>query len=256
MDSAAPPLASPSSLVEHDAGDVEVLIERLGGTDGVLTGHGVDHEQDLVGLDGFLDGLQLVHERFVDVQAARRIEEDHVVAVPDGVGNGGLGNIDRVRLAHLKDGDTELRAYDLQLLDGGRTVNVTGGEQRTFLLLLFEKPGELCAVGGLARALQADQHNDRGRLGGELQLLVFAAHQIGQLFVDDLDDHLCGRQTLENVRADAALGGFFDEVLDDLVVDVGLQQGETDLAHGFLDVGLGQTALAAQLFECVRELFG
>ena len=242
-------------LGEHDAGNVEVLVERLGGADGVLTGHGVDHEQDLIGLHSRFDGLQLVHERFINVQAACRIEEDHVVAVPDGVGDGGLCNVDRVRLTHLKDGDIELRAYDLQLLDGGRTVNVTGGEQRV-LVLLFEKPGELCTVGGLARALQADQHNDRGRLGGELQLLVFAAHQIGQLFVDDLDDHLCGRQTLENVRADAALGGFFDEVLDDLVVDVSLQQGKTDLAHGFLDVGLGQTALAAQLFECVRELFG
>ena len=242
-------------LGEHDAGDVEVFVEGLGGADGVLAGHGVDDEQDLVGLDGLFDGLELVHEGLIDMQAAGRIEEDHVVAVPDGVGNGGLGDIDRVRLPHLEDRDSQLFADDLQLLDRGRAVDIAGGEQRIFGLF-FEKPGELGAVGGLARALQADEHDDGGRLRGDLKLLVFAAHEGGQLFVDDLDDHLRGREALEHVSADAALGGLFDEVLDDLVIDVGLEQRQTDLAHGFLDVGLGQAALAAQLFERVRELFG
>ena len=242
-------------LGEHDAGDVQILVEGLCRADGVLTGHCVDHEQNFVRVDRGLDGLELVHERLVNVQTACGVEEDHVVAVPHGVSDGCLCDIDRVCLAHFENGNAELSADDLQLLDGGGAVNVAGREQRIFVLL-FEQAREFCAVGRFARALQADQHHDGRRLGSDLDLLVLAAHERGQLFVDDLDDHLRGREAFEHVRADAALGRLFDEVLDDLVVDVGLEQRQTDLAHGFLDVGLRQAALAAQLFERVRELFG
>ena len=122
-------------LGEHDAGDVQILVEGLGCADGILTGHCVDHEQNFIGIDCGLDGLELVHERFVDVQTACGVEEDHVVAVPYGVGDGGFCNVDRVRLAHFKNGNAELSADDLQLLDGGGTINVAGCEQRIFVLL-------------------------------------------------------------------------------------------------------------------------
>ena len=208
-------------LGEDDAVDVEVFVERLRGVDRVLTGHRVDDEQDLIRLDLGLDGLQLVHERLVDVQTARRVEENHVVAVPDGVGDGGFRNVDRVRLPHLEDGDAELSADDLKLLNGRRTVDVAGDKQRIFILL-FEQARKLRAVRRFTGALQADEHHDRGRLRRHVDLLVFAAHQGGKLFVDDLDNHLRGRQALEHVRANGALGGLFDEVLDDLIADVGL----------------------------------
>ncbi len=42
---------------------------------------------------------------------------------------------------------------------------------------------------------------------------------------------------------------------DHLIADVRLQQGQADLPHSLLDVGLGETALAPQLFECGGELF-
>ncbi len=46
------------------------------------------------------------------------------------------------------------------------------------------------------------------------------------------------------------------EVLGDLVVDVGFQQGHPHLAHGGFDVGLGQLAVAAQLFEHTGKAVG
>ena len=155
------------------------------------------------------------------MQAACSVQKHHIVSVPDGVRDRGLRDINGVRLSHLKDGNIELRAHDLQLLDGRRTVNVAGDEQRIFVLL-FEKARELCAVGRFARALKTDQHHDRGRLGGHVDLLVVASHERRELFVHDLHDHLCRRQALEHIRADRALGGFLDKVLDDLVADVGL----------------------------------
>ena len=69
------------------------------------------------------------------MQTACGVEEDHVVAVPHGVGDGGFCNVDRVRLAHFENGNAELSADDLQLLDGGGAVNVAGCKQRIFVLL-------------------------------------------------------------------------------------------------------------------------
>ena len=241
-------------LGEHHAVDVQPLVEGAGRVHRVLAGHGVHHQQDLVRLDLGLDGLQLVHEGLIHVQAAGCVEEDHVVAVLDGVLDALLGNLHGVDLAHLEDRDVQLAAHDLELFDGSGPVDVAGHEQRPLALLLFEQAGELGAVGGLAGALQADEHHDRRGAGRHLDALVVAAHELGELLVDDLDDHLGGVQAFEHVVADAALGHALDKFLDDLVADVRLQQRQADLAHGLLDVGLGQAALAAQTLEYVIQL--
>ena len=52
-----------------------------------------------------------------------------------GVSDGCLCDLDRVRLAHFENGNAELSADDLQLLDGGGTVDVAGDQQRAFALL-------------------------------------------------------------------------------------------------------------------------
>ena len=47
-----------------------------------------------------------------------------------------------------------------------------------------------------------------------------------------------GLRRLAQLLADAALADAGDEVLDDLEVDVGLEQGEADLAQDLVDVVL------------------
>ena len=47
-----------------------------------------------------------------------------------------------------------------------------------------------------------------------------------------------------------------DEALDDLEVDVGLEQGEADLAQDLVDVGLGEAAPAAEACEDAVETIG
>ena len=241
-------------LGEHDAVDAEGLVKRGGGVHGILSGHGVHDQQDLVRLHRRLDALELVHELLVDVQAAGGIEKDDVVAVVLGVFDGLDRDGDGVDLPHLEHGQAELCADDLQLRDGRGTVHVAGGEQRA-LALLFEQTGELCAVRGLACALQADEHNDRRRLGGDGNTLIFAAHQTDELFVDDLDHLLGGGEAVEHLGADGALGNSGDKVLDDFVAHVCLEQRHAHLAHRELDVLLGQAALAAQALEYAVELF-
>ena len=61
------------------------------------------------------------------------------------------------------------------------------------------------------------------------------SHQRGQLLVYGLHDLLAGREALQDFLAQRPLAHVGDELLDHLEVDVGLEQRETDLAHGARD---------------------
>ena len=74
-------------------------------------------------------------------------------------------------------------------------------------------------------------------------------------FVDDLDDLLSGREAFEHLAADGAVGDGLDEVLDHHEVDVRFQQGELDLAHGFLHVGFVELAARIQPFKHRLQFF-
>ena len=65
---------------QHHAGKRQLLMELLGGTDGILSGHGVGHEQDFLGIEQPLERLHFVHEFIVNMQAAGGIHDHHVTA--------------------------------------------------------------------------------------------------------------------------------------------------------------------------------
>ena len=69
----------------------------------------------------------------------------------------------------------------------------------------------------------------------------------------DLHDLLAGGEALEHLGADCAFPNARHEVLDDLEVDVRLEQREADLAHGGIDVGLGDPAAAGQAVERLAQ---
>jgi hypothetical protein len=81
-------------------------------------------------------------------------------------------------------------------------------------------------------------------------------HDRGQLFVNDLHDVLVWRQALRHVRVRRALAHTGDELLRDLEVDVGLEEGETDLAHGLREILVGEAPTAAQIAERGLQLVG
>ncbi len=69
-------------------------------------------------------------------------------------------------------------------------------------MAVLRKPArQFAGGGGLARALQADDQEDAGRLVGEAQLGFVAAQDLDQLFVDDLDDLLRRRKRGEHFLA-------------------------------------------------------
>ena len=242
-------------FTEHDGINVQPLVEALGRVHRVLAGHGVHNQHDLVGLDGGLDVFQLIHQSLVHMQTAGGIQKHHVIATLTGVENGFLGSLNRILSALFKDRDAQLLAADLQLLDGGGTVDVAGHQQGVSSLPLLQAC-QLGAVGGFTGALQAYQHNNRWAVGIDIQVFGIAAHELNELFVDNLNDHLGRGERFQHVGADTALRHSLGEVLDHLVADIRFQQRHADLPHSLLHIGFLQAALAAKLFEGGGNFFG
>ena len=169
-DSAAPPRASPSSLVRTTPVKPTPSWKAVAGGDGVLADHRVDDEQRLVGLDGVADAGGLRHQLRVDAEAAGGVDDDDVVHGAAGVLDRVRGDLDRVadavaRLGRV-DVDAGLAGHDRQLLDGVGALQVGGDEQRGVALRL-QPAAELAGEGRLTGALQAGQHDHRRRLLGE-----------------------------------------------------------------------------------------
>ena len=146
-------------------------------------------------------------------------------------------------------------AHGHELFHRRRPLGVAGHE-RELLALLGEQLRELRAGGGLARSLEPGHQDHRRARAGEGEVAARAAHQRGELLVDDLHDLLAGIEALQHALADAALADLRGELLDDLEVDVGLEQGEPDLAHGAIDVCLAQLAARANAGERVLKAIG
>jgi hypothetical protein len=94
-DKAAPPRASPSTLVRITPVSGR-LVEGLGGVGGILTGHGVHHEQRFHRIDRGVQALDLAI-MLVDVQATGGIDNQHIEELDLGLrGNGAAGDVHRI----------------------------------------------------------------------------------------------------------------------------------------------------------------
>lgn len=83
-------------LGEHDTVEADAVAEGLGGVDRVLTDHGVDDEEDLVGADGVADVRGLLHQLLVDAEAAGGVDDHDVVQLGPCVLDRVLRDLDRV----------------------------------------------------------------------------------------------------------------------------------------------------------------
>ncbi len=237
-------------LREDDAVERDPLVEGLRDGNRFLARHRVEHEQDVRGLGRLAHSRELFHQRLVDVQPPRRVEDDDVAALLlrllDAVGD----RLNGVR--PREDGNLELLSELLELVDGGRALQVGGDEGRRMPFLAQEQR-ELGGRCRLPRALEAREQDHGRRPPGEGDLGASAPHQVGQLLVDDLHDLLAGGEALGQLQAERARLHARDEVLDDLEVDVRLEERETDLAHRLRDGFLVELAAAADLAEGALE---
>ena len=163
-----------------------------------------------------------------------------------------LWRVVRPRLLPI-DGHVQLLAERFQLVHRGGTAQVGRDEQRP-LALPAQVQRELGSRRRLARALQADKHDRGRRRRMRLDSSLAPAQELHHLVVDELDHLLAGRDAAERLVADRLLADGRHELPRDPEVDVRLQQGQTHLAQGLVDVAFGQAALVAEASEDGSEL--
>ena len=239
-------------LGEDDAGEADAVAERLGGVDGVLADHRVDDEQHFLRIHRGADVRGLLHHLRVDAQPAGGVDEHHVVLLAPGELDRVARDLDRVadpvaRLGRVGRHAGAL-ADHLQLVHRVRALQVAGDEQRR-VALLAQPARELAGQRRLTGTLQAGEHDHRRRLLGVLQPAGLAAEDRDQFLVDDLDDLLGRVERLGDLFAGGPLLDPRDEAAHDRQGDVGLEQGDADLARRGVDVGVRQSALAPQIGE-------
>ena len=184
------------------------------------------------------------------MEPAGRVEHQHVVALQLRGVERAPGDLDRLLAGDDRQRrDLGLAAEHGELLLRGRAGDVERRHHHLLAVLLGEALGELGGGRGLARALQADHHDHRGRGDRELEPGLLGAEHLDQRVVDDLDDLLAGRDRAQHLLADRLLGRPVDELADHRQRDVGLEQGDPHLAHRRAHVGLVQRAAAAQPVE-------
>ncbi len=229
--------------------------------DGVLAGHGVGDEEDLLRIEQLFELGHFIHEFFVDVEAAGGVDDEGVAGEDAGFatrfagqafdkfGAGGL----IVELAFVEAGFDGL-GDDLELLARGGAVDVDGDEHGA-MAAFFEPGSQLAAGCGFAGALQAGHQDDGGRLRGEFEAGSVAAEEFDQLVADDLDDLLGGRERGKHLGANGFGADVLDEFVDDVEIDVGIEHGDADLFEGLIHVFFRESALAPEGLEGSLQLF-
>ena len=158
--------------------------------------------------------------------------------------------------AALVDVGPGLLAQGDQLLDGRRPVDVAGGQGDAGAVLDAQVARQLGAGRRLARALEAGHEDDRRRArreGESRPAPPISAVSSSLTILTTCWPGLRWPITSSARQRSLTVAG---ERLDDLEVDVGLEQGETDLAHGRVDVVLGQRPALADAGQRVLELLG
>jgi hypothetical protein len=75
------------------------------------------------------------------------------------------------------------------------------------------------------------------------------AEELNELFMDDLNNLLGRVESREDLLAHRLFLHRFDELFDDLEMDVGFEQRDADLAETGVHILRGEFALAAEVFE-------
>ena len=243
-------------LGEDHAGERQRLVEGLGRIGGILTGHGIHHEQGLDRLDGGVEMLDLVHHVAVDVQATGGIDDHHVIELLACLIDGRIGDVDRLLAGIAREEvHTDVARQGFQLFDRRRTIDVGTDYQHLFLAALFEQLGQLADRGGFTGPLQT-RHQDDGRwLGCQVELLVGLPHHGDQFAMHNLDEGLARAQGLGHFLANRPLLDASHEVTHHRQGDVRLEQRHANFAQGLFDVLFGQTTTAADIAQGARESF-
>ena len=236
-------------LGQHHTVEIEAVVEGLGRVDGILSRHGVDDKQGLVGTNMILQTFYLGHHLLVHCQASGGIDEHCVVAFRLGLLEGVVCYLVDVLVVVLSiDGHVYLASHHAQLLDGGRTIHVATHQQGLAVVFLLEHVGELAAERGLTRTLQT-AHQDDGGLVGQFDANGFATHELSQLVVDNLHHELAWLDGGQHVHAQCFALHVVRETLGHFVVDIRIEQRAAHVLQRLGDIDLGDFSLTFQYLK-------
>src|SRR5690606_33813575 len=122
-------------------------------------------------------------------------------------------------------------------------------DEQGLAVALAQVQAELGGERRLARALEADQQDDGRLLRRRRQRRLAAAKHARQLLVDDADDLLRAGERLQHLGALGAFADGVDELPHHAEVDVRLQQRDTHLAQGLIEVLFRDGAVAGKAAE-------
>ena len=221
LDGQGGPAAGIAVELGHDhAVDAESFIEGRSRRNGILTGHGVDDQEDFMRMNIFFNVNQFIHQGFVDMKAPGRIDDDDVAQMAGRIGNGVLGDGDRVLAAFFGvNGHIQFLTEDLQLGDSRRAIDVGCYHERA-LALRLQLFGELGCRRRLTSPLETDQHDDGRRFRCNGNAALGPAEEFRQFIADDFDDRLRRIQAAEDFFTDGFFFDFLDKVFGDGKVDV------------------------------------
>src|SRR6266540_1316639 len=239
-------------LRHQDAVERDALLERERHVHRLLSRHGVEHEQDIRRLRLVTNALELVHQLLVDMQAAGGVQDDRVYAVLGESADAVVDDRHRIRIVLAVNGNLNLPAELLELVDRGGSLKV-GGDEPRLPSLLAQEQRKLGRSRCLPGPLQTREQDYGRRATRERKLRAACTHQRRELLVDGLHHLLARRQALQHLLAERALAHLRHELLHDLEVDVGLEQREPDLAHRAGDGLLVELAAPAEIAERALE---
>ena len=111
----------------------------------------------------------------------------------------------------------------------------------------------------LSRTVQPDQQDHGRRRATEIEAARSLAEQADELAMNEPQEVLLGGEAAQHFLTERVPLDRFDEVPDDLQVDVGLEERQAHVAERVLDVPFGDPSLSLQLaqqgIELLRESF-
>ena len=85
---------------------------------------------------------------------------------------------------------------------------------------------------------------------------MIARHQIDQTLMDDRDHLLFRSHRLQHLSADGFFRDSLHEILNNIIRDVGFQQGRANLLHPITDVRLGDLSGSPKSRKGAGQTFG
>ena len=151
----------------HDAGHIDAFLEGTGDVDRVLASHRIDDKQGLERQHRITDGRDLVHQVFVDMQAAGGIEQHHVEALQPCHIHGAPRDGKRHLAGHDRQGGDAYLLADVLRTDGHRFKPLRPQSDETKALrALVRTRGDVVVergrVAGLGEAVAARHARARG----------------------------------------------------------------------------------------------